>query len=334
MLTMKTPSFRTFAAALLCVGSATLATAIGDTDSVVTAVFSRSFNGYERPVGPDGSPALQTYVVARGGYEAGLGSDPSIDNVKFAGIVRILGKYLASQGYFPAKDAKTADVMLVIHWGKTIPFNDATHQNMLDRGLQGFEGLQQLGLGIGGSPIPSGNNSEAPPSAATFSPQQSQTQVNAAVAEAARSQMIQGVMEIRMGEQIRDDANMHNANLLGYTAELSARDNPSLFAGAGTSYHDLIADLETERYYVAVTAYDFQDALQNNSNRGLWRTVTSIQARGNRFDEKLMAMVEKGSRYFGHDSGRLVRQFDRTPRVSIGDLKVLGVVEDESSSQN
>jgi hypothetical protein len=331
---MKTHSVRTFAAVFCCFGIATFATAIGDSDSVVTAVFSRSFNGYERPAGPDGRPALQTYVVAKGGYEPGLGSDPSIDNVKFAGVVRILGKYLASQGYFPAKDAKKADVMLVIHWGKTIPFNDATHQNMLDRGLQGFEGLQQLGLGIGSSPIPSGRNSEAPPSAATFSPDQSRDQVEAALAEAARSQMIQGVMEIRMAQQIRDNANVHNANLLGYSAELSARDNPSLFAGAGTSYHDLIADLETERYYVAVTAYDFQDALQHNTNKGLWRTVTSIEARGNRFDEKLRAMVEKGSRYFGQDSGRLVRQFDRTPRVSIGDLKMLGVVEEESSSKN
>ncbi|HUG12325.1 MAG TPA: hypothetical protein VMM36_15005 [Opitutaceae bacterium] len=331
---MKTPSLRTIAAALLCVGISNVATAIGDTDSVVTAVFSRSFNGYERPAGPDGSPALQTYVVSQGGYVPGLGADPSIDNVKFAGIVRILGKYLANHGYFPAKDAKKADIMLVIHWGKTIPFDRAGHQNLLVQGLQGFDGLQQLGMGIGGSPVAFESRNEVPPSAISFSPEQTEGQVNAAIAEAAKAQMIQGIMEIRMGEQIRDDANTHNANLLGYSAELSARDNTSLFAGAGDSYRDLIADLETERYYVSVTAYDFQEALQHNTNKGLWRTVTSIQARGNRFDEKLIAMIEKSSRYFGHDSGRLVRQFDRTPRVSIGELKVLGVVEEESAGQN
>jgi hypothetical protein len=139
--------------------------------------------------------------------------------------------------------------------------------------------------------------------------------------------MVQGLMEIKFGQDARIDADRHNANLLGYTAELNYRDTPSLFAGAGTAYYDLMEDLETERYYVSVTAYDFQEALQHKNKKGLWRTVASIDARDNRFDEGLMAMIEKASRYFGRDSERLIRQFDYTPRIKMGELKSLGLVE-------
>jgi len=328
---MKTPSFRIIAAAFFCVGVANLAMALGDTDSVVTAVFSRSFNNYQRPVRADGSPGIQTYVVAKGSYAPGVGADASIDDVKFAGIVRILGNYLAKQGYFPAKDAKKADLMLVIHWGKTIPFDDSVHQGIMDHGLQGFELLQQMGMGVGRMPGDFKYQDAPPPSSATFGSQQTAVQINAAVAEVAREQMVQGMYEIRFAQQMRDTANEHNANLLGYTEDLKYRDNPSLYAGAGSAYRDLVADIEAERYYVSVTAYDFQEALQHDRNKGLWRTVTSIEARGNRFDEKLTAMMEKASRYFGRDSGRLVRQFEYTPRVSFGELKMLGVVEEEST---
>ena len=90
-------------------------------------------------------------------------------------------------------------------------------------------------------------------------------------------------------------------------------------------------DIESERYYVVVTAYDFQEALQHKNKKGLWRTVASIDARGNRFDERLLAMVERASRYFGRDSGRLIRQFEYTPHIDLGELKTLGVVDNRTS---
>jgi hypothetical protein len=192
----------------------------------------------------------------------------------------------------------------------------------MDSGLQGFETLQRMGQGIGRSP--------------GFQPQSAgggDKAVSAAMTEAATSEMIQGLMMIKFAQDARIDADRYNANLLGYTGELNSRDNPSLFAGAGTAYHDLIADIEAERYYVSVTAYDFQDALKHKNNKGLWRTVASIDARGNRFDERLMAMIDKASRYFGRDSGRLIRQFEYTPHINLGELKSLGVVESKPETK-
>jgi hypothetical protein len=242
-------------------------------------------------------------------------ADDSMDDVKFAGIVRVLGKYLAKQSYYPAKDAKKADLMLVVHWGKTMPSSDGFNRSLIDQGLQGFALSQQLKMGsLGQSAIFSGGDSGVP-----------------GVTEAATSEMVQGMMEIRFAQDARIEADRRNANLLGYTAELNYRDNPSLYAGAGTAYNDLIEDIESERYYVAVTAYDFQEALQHKNKKGLWRTVASIDAHGNRFDERLAQMLERASRHFGRDTGRLIRQFEYTPRINFGELKTLGVIDKEPS---
>ncbi|HVU23203.1 MAG TPA: hypothetical protein VHE13_03690 [Opitutus sp.] len=326
---MKTTHLPKIATALVCLGLVPLASASSDRDSVVTAVFSRSFNNYARPVRADGSPELLTYVIAKGGYAPGDNKDESIDDVKFAGIVRVLGKYLAKQGYYPAKNGGKADLMLVVHWGKTVPFDHGTGQSITNIGLLGFEMLQQLGQGIGGAPGVGSTSNGLPPSAATFGSDQG-PQIQAALQEAAQEQAVEGMFEIRFAQDARIAADTYNANLLGYTAELKRRDNPSLYGGAGTAYYDLLADIEAERYYVSVTAYDFQYMLQHNQQKGLWRTVASIDARDNRFDERLADMVDKASHYFGTDSGRLVRQFDYTPHVNLGELKVLGVVDDKA----
>ncbi|HVU23200.1 MAG TPA: hypothetical protein VHE13_03675 [Opitutus sp.] len=337
---MKTRSLLAIAAALFCLGLVNSALAVDAADSVVTAVFSRSFNDYERRVRADGSPEVQTYIVARGGYAPGTAADASIDDVKFAGIVRILGKHLAKQGYYPAKHAGKADLVLVVHWGKTVPFNDAVQRNVVDEGLRGFAMWQQIGGGVGASPgipadKPRGLSPDLPGGVSEVlrggqGPQL--VVIGKALEEAAQEEMVQGMFQVRFAEGMRYAANERIANLLGYTAELQRRANPSLYAGAGTGYYDLLTDLESERYYVAVTAYDFQAALQHSQKKGLWRTVASVDARGNRFDEKLTAMVDKASRYFGRDSGRLVRQFEYAPHVSFGDLEVLGVVDQSSGT--
>lgn len=285
-------------------------------DSVVTAVFSRSFNNYERAMRADGSPEPQTYVIAKGGYTPGVGPDESIDHVKFAGIVRVLGGYLAKQGYFPAKDPKTADVMLVVHWGKTIPGNNGLYQGLTIDGLQAFS---QVMLQAKAAAVP-------PPSYLSMAGGVTRVQ---GVAELLRNQNSDegSLVYMRFVEDMRGAANQYNANLLGYTGELQRRNNISLWAGGGTAYSDLIDDLEQDRYYLTLTAFDFQEALRHDRKKGLWRTIVSIAARDNRFDEKLAVMAAQAARYFGRDSGHLVRQFEYTPHVELGDLKALGVVD-------
>lgn len=341
---MKARSLPAIAAAACCLGLAPVAMALNDQDTVVTAVFSRVYNRYERPVRADGSPAPQTYVISKGGYVPGAGADPSIDDVKFSGIVRVLANHLAKQNYFPAKDGKKADLMLVVHWGKTRPFDDGSYRNSVNLSFDRIAGLQAGGSvlgsqgllgrtgGLGSSEILGASPAVA--SASSDSAVQAATKAanEAGVASAAKSQFVQELFTLQVAEGARDDANRQTANLLGYTADLKRRNAPSIYAGAGTAYHDLVDEVEAERYYVSVAAYDFQAALRDHARKSLWTTRVSIAARGNRFDEKLLKMAADASRYFGRDSDHLVQTFERIPKVDYGELKVLGVVGEEKSA--
>jgi hypothetical protein len=270
----------------MCSAAPCIATAQPKRDSVVTATFSRAAAYYERPVRTDGSPATQTYVLSNGGTEATDDKDASMGTVGFSGIVRVLGRYLAQNKYYPAKNAQKADLLLVLHWGKTHA-NPQSYRSIFDMALSGQNGKNG----------DSGGNDAL----------------------------------LQFAQQMRYQADEHNADLLGYTAELKYRNNISLVAGASSMYEDLINDIEAERYYIIVTAIDFQGMLKQQQKKTLWRTVVSIDARSNRFDQQLSEMIGRASRYFGKDSGRLVRQFEYTSHVNLGELKNLGEADDKQA---
>jgi hypothetical protein len=153
------------------------------------------------------------------------------------------------------------------------------------------------------------------------------------VAQAARDELENQLLTMQMAQQMRDKANERNAILLGYMGEINESNDMARFAGGGTHYDDLISDIESSRYYVIVSAYDFQSVVQNKGTKLLWSTRVSIQAQGNRFDERLVTMMANASRQFGQDSGRLLRQYQRSPRIDLGELKFLGVVSDSGAKE-
>jgi hypothetical protein len=148
----------------------------------------------------------------------------------------------------------------------------------------------------------------------------------AAVADAARSELEGGLFELQMFNNMRNQSNEHNARLLGYMNEINSRNDLSRYAGAGTYFDDLISDIESERYYVIITAYDFRAATQEKKRKLLWSTRVSIQTQGNHFNENLETMLANASRHFGQDSGHLIKQYLPNTRVDYGELKILGMV--------
>ena len=301
----RTPHFLTGALAICALFS--VHPAVASEDSLVTAVYSNVSNGYARTKLPDGSFKRETYAISNGGYSPGIARDKSIDAVKFPTIAGLVAQYLARQNYFLAQDSKSADLLLVISWGKTVPLNDGISRNSQDQAIDA--------LSLVRSTTPLGVQ---PRSADGI---QSSAQASN---DAARSGLEGSLFELQMFNSMRNQANEKNARLLGYMKEINSRNNMSRFAGAGTYFDDLISDIETERYYMIVTAYDFRAATQEKKQKLLWSTRVSIQAQGNRFDERLVAMMNNASRQFGRDSGQLLRQYQRTPRVDLGELKVLG----------
>jgi hypothetical protein len=236
--------------------------------------------------------------------------------VPFPTIAGIVAERLAKQNYFLAQDAKSADLLLIISWGTTIPYNDAGQQANMS------------------SVYAAMNNMNAANAMVRQSEQQGAIQTTPdgiqsperSVRDAAKEELEGNLLETQVLDDVRMKANERNARLLGYASEINARNDNSRFAGGGSYFDDLISDIQAERYYVIISAYDFRAATQEKKRKLLWATRVSIQTRGNRFDEGLVAMVENASKVFGQDSGRLIRQYQRGTRVDLGELKVLGVV--------
>jgi hypothetical protein len=121
---------------------------------------------------------------------------------------------------------------------------------------------------------------------------------------------------------IRDRIDYQNAQLLGYDSEgLVGTVYGSGIELTALRWHrrDLVIDLEYNRYYVVLMAYDFQILRSQKKLKPMWETRFSLNERGNQFDKALPAMAKIASHYFGEDSKGLVRRPVPTGQVDIGE---------------
>ena len=300
---------------ITCLLSLAFPLAYASKESVVTSVFSHTYNGYQRPHAADGTFQREYYALANGSFLPGVGADASIDKVKFPQIAGITAQLLALRNYHLAQDAKQAEFLLVITWGKTIPLNDSVYR---DQAESFGNAMNKVAEARGGPAGRFSNMTSSAPAAASF-----------AENDEAESALVQ----LNMANNMRRKANEYNARLLGYVDEINQREGPARFAGAGSSFDDLIDDIENERYFFVISAYDFPTATKTGKRKLLWATRVSIQAQGNRFNETAALMLAKASKYFGQDSGRLVRQYDPEGKVTLGELKIVGVVPDPKAPE-
>ncbi len=304
---------------LSCLVACTLLIAVSmaqaSNNSIVTAVYSRTYNGYQRPKSADGSPQREYYAIANGTFLPGASVDSSIDKVKFPQIAGATAQFLALRNYHLAPDAKQADFLLIITWGKTLPFSDSAIRSNRDSLFSTMNHYVTVKNDLKAS----GGSSHDISGAASK---------ETILAQEALNDLQGEVYQAQMFSDMQRNADEFNAKLLGYVDEINRHDTPAQFAGAGTAYHDLIADLENERYFFVISAYDFPTATKTGKRKLLWATRVSIQAQGNKFNEAAGLMLAKASKYFGQDSGRLIQEFEPEGKVTLGELKVLGVVPD------
>jgi hypothetical protein len=306
---------RTSLALLACLWTAS---ALASEDALVTSVFSNTSNGYERKKLPDGTYKKEYYALANGRYLPGLLDNESIDKVKFPTIAGIVAQNLAKQNYFLAQDAKSADILLLVTWGTTIPFTDGGGDLALDRALNA---MNVAGAAARAQPTSGGAQETAANSMRTE---------NGAIREAAQGELEGQMVELQMFNSMRRKADERNARILGYVDEINRLDNATRFAGAGTSFDDLVSDIEEERYFIIISAYDFKTAVNEGKRKQLWATRISIRAQGNKFDERLGAMLARASGYFGRNTKGLLRDYQEG-KVNIGELKVVGVDTDANA---
>lgn len=106
----------------------------------------------------------------------------------------------------------------------------------------------------------------------------------------------------------------YNARLLGYTSKLQfAMDVPWF-----TVAQDIFDEIQENRYFVILQAFDFQLLRKEHRQKLLWETRMSITEQGNNFGKELAGMAQRASQYFGNGNGRLVRRAYPKGNVEVG----------------
>lgn len=255
-------------------------------DVVINA---RVFNGYARTKLADGSFKPERFAVAEGTRWKGKQIDPSLDGLSLPQIARTIAGPLRAQGYIPSSDPKRTDLLILVSWGVTTGAEDGQYSHAID----GFS------------------------AAANALPATESGLEMSAADDTFNTWMMMQELETHMREQ----NNRTNAGILGYgDAYDRAREMRRIGFAAGDTP---IWELEANRYFVVLKAYDFRVALQEKKLTLLWEARFSIYERGNRFDEQLLPMTRVASKYFGQDTAGLVRREVPEGKVEVGTPQVV-----------
>jgi hypothetical protein len=122
--------------------------------------------------------------------------------------------------------------------------------------------------------------------------------------------------------------------MLGYDSEWN-----ELMGSIGGPARDfrktkLIDELEENRYFVVIMAYDYQLLVKEKKHKLLWETRYSIRQRTHGFNQQLAAMTVEASKFFGQDSNGLTRKPLPEGHVDIGGVRNLGTIPADQVKQN
>lgn len=262
----------------------------------------------------------ETYVFMQGDYYEGVTVDHSIEKMPFRKIAEYLAPELARQQFLPTKDAASADLLIIVHWGTTIPYlttqeltasrtptrdpanlstGPATRPGEFEytdplshSGMEGYLNKYFIGM---------------------FDDQDRQMEFDRLVQETER--MGPGVTQTSNGE------------LLGYGRDLR-RANRDLFPTE--EERALRFDLQTERYFIILKAYDLhQKAERGQIPRPVWTVHLNMRSPGINFATALGTMSTVAADYAGRTTDRVksIRPSTRAGTVNLAPLIILGVAK-------
>jgi hypothetical protein len=271
----------------------------------ITAVSGRTSPDYVRIRQADGSFTPESYAFGKGGVWGGATKDDSFEKVTFLDVAHVIAQPLADKNYIPSKDPKSAKLLIMVYWGTTHAPEHASNSDAYTR-LSALMGAEMH-----------------PPAAPAFRA----TGASIKGTPASAGEMA-AIAAIEAENRIRDKDDALNAAMLGYdswwNSTANYRDTPlDIFR------KEMLEELETNRYFVVLMAYDFRLMWKQKKHKLLWETRFSVRQRGHNFDEDLAAMAQSASKYFGQDSQGLVRTSVPFARVDIGELKSLGTVPEK-----
>jgi hypothetical protein len=271
----------------------------------VEAIASKAAKDYVRRKLPDGTFKPETYTFGKGDSWAGARVDATIDNLDFMDIARVLAVPLAEKRYIPTQDTKTTDELIMVYWGTTRAPEHASDTNSYQLLGRANDEQQRVLQEIKGN-----------------MPAQAAKEL---LAE-ADNLLLAAQIGVQAENQRREDADMRNATMLGYDSWWIATNSAMGGTPLGRRKADMEAELEEDRYFVVLTAFDYQKLVKDKKQKFLWEVRFSIREHRNQFDKRLPAMTSLASAYFGRDSGGLQHVDVPEGHVEIGPVESLGVV--------
>jgi hypothetical protein len=244
------------------------------------AVSSTASADYARQKFGPGAPKPESYLFFQGKFYGGTTRDPDLETAQFNQIIRILAENMVRQNYFPSKDPKEADLLLVVHWGITTVY---VNPNMQDDQERLNNEMARYNAAVAAAQSSTSKKGGPPPPPPDPGP------LNAELA----------IVDVERGEMMQQVG--VNAKLLGYSDQL-AKDRAAgtgSSSGVSTAESNLLQDLIEERYFVILMAYDYHSMKKGSTPKLLWSTRFSIRAPGNAFTAALPVMTKAASEYFG-----------------------------------
>jgi hypothetical protein len=291
---------------------------------LVTVVSSKVEGNYSRARLPDGSLPTEYYAFANGGHWTGTVRDGSIDNLVFMDVARTIAGSLQSQNYVPTRDPKATKLLIVVYYGRTRTPEHAD-DSVTTQNLQSAAGTLAAAKSITQHQFYDDSNALG---AASTIPCVKYSATPSTDLTSADNAMSGALASAAAADRTRDEIDAQNASLLGYDAWW---DSMAGFKGTPLEHRrqDMIDELEHDRYFVILMAYDFQAMWKQKKHNLLWETRFSVRQRGVDFDKQLAAMAKNASQFYGEDTHGLVHKDMPVGRVDIGDIKTLGAVAEK-----
>ena len=269
------------------------------------AVSSTSSEDYASQKFGPGAPKPESYLFFQGKFFGGTTRDPNLEHAQFNDIVKVLAQNMVKQNYFPSKDPKAADLLIVVHWGTTTVYEDPNRELNLENKVTE---IGKYNDAVAAAAVPSDNI------LANLAPDKSALNLQLAISD--------------LESNSEQNSVATNAQLLGFRRDMNKEQNKSTASSSGMTDDEVAMRLllSEERYFVILMAYDYHTMKKGSKPTLLWSTRFSIRSPGNTFTGSLPVMSKAAADYFGHALDGVKFQKPDVPngKVDVGVPKVVG----------
>ena len=277
----------------------------GTTFAVKTArvfIDSEASDTYNEVKENDGEAKYETYVFIKGNFYDSDFADKSLRAASFEEVATTLAENMKQRNYYPSSSPSEGDLLIVVHYGTTSVEPDLEELFMLDST----------------DPYAQAETSEGSEEEPGFSEVYSDDFVDLA-----------DLSDFGSNNTAQHQQTMRN-NRLGISKALNRKNITS------TEEFDLRVEMQDERYFIILMAYDYEKLRSENERELLWTTRFSVPSIGTNFEDAYPALARAASAYYGTSLEKYAKTSTHfgTGTVDIGTLETVGVEEDASANQS